>query len=440
MPAFFPAALPGLLSNGESWKSRVREGAYTSPTTKTRITFLYEDVSRSFEKRGTIFEFAGVDEAYIQEKGFGPRQYPMVCYFSGSDHDMVATAFEAALLERGIGKLEHPFYGTVNVLPFGTITRRDDLKTAANQTAIEVTFWTTLKEVYPRAGSDPKNEITSAIDGFDVVAAQQFAAKANLADAVSKANAKATAKGFLRDVSATLQAASDATASVRREFDDGFRLLNDGIDVLIGQPLLLAQQVSNLIQAPARAASGILSRLAGYEALAARLFASPAGRPASSVPEIVASQRQKLVNNVQVANLFATSAVAGSVVAVVNTRFTTKPEALIAADRVLNLFDAASAWRDSSFGTLDVVDTGEDYQALQQAVAMTAGFLVQVSFALVPERRIVLDRARTIIDLAAELYGSVDDKLDLLINTNNLTGSEILELSRGRVIKYYPAA
>jgi hypothetical protein len=62
-----------------------------------------------------------------------------------------------------------------------------------------------------------------------------------------------------------------------------------------------------------------------------------------------------------------------------------------------------------------------------------------VSFDVIPERRIVLDRARTIVDLAAELYGSVDDRLDFLINSNDLTGSEILELPANKVIKYYAA-
>ena len=40
-------------------------------------------------------------------------------------------------------------------------------------------------------------------------------------------------------------------------------------------------------------------------------------------------------------------------------------------------------------------------------------------------------------DLDAELYGSVDDRLDFLIESNGLTGSEILELPRGRAIVYY---
>ena len=49
----------------------------------------------------------------------------------------------------------------------------------------------------------------------------------------------------------------------------------------------------------------------------------------------------------------------------------------------------------------------------------------------------MLDRNRTILDIAAELYGAVDERLDQLIATNNLTGSQITELARGTRIKYY---
>ncbi len=83
------------------------------------------------------------------------------------------------------------------------------------------------------------------------------------------------------------------------------------------------------------------------------------------------------------------------------------------------------------------IDTGGAYQQLQDAVALTAGFLVEISFSLKQERVIILDRNRTIIDLAAELYGSIDDQLDFLISSNDLSGSEILELPRGREIVYY---
>lgn len=84
-----------------------------------------------------------------------------------------------------------------------------------------------------------------------------------------------------------------------------------------------------------------------------------------------------------------------------------------------------------------MVDTGEAYQALQQSTALAAGYLVGLSFTLAQERRVTLDRARTIVDLAAELYGTVDDTLDFLIDTNDLSGDEIIELPAGRTVVYY---
>ena len=63
---------------------------------------------------------------------------------------------------------------------------------------------------------------------------------------------------------------------------------------------------------------------------------------------------------------------------------------------------------------------------------------MEVSFSLVPERRIVLAKARTIVDLSAELYGQVDEKIDFLIRSNDLSGDEIHELPKGREIVYYP--
>ena len=84
-----------------------------------------------------------------------------------------------------------------------------------------------------------------------------------------------------------------------------------------------------------------------------------------------------------------------------------------------------------------IIDTGELYDPLQQAVALTTGFLVQVSFTLRQERTRILERDRTVHDLVGELYGRVDEEIDFFINSNGLTGSEILELPKGKEIVYY---
>ena len=95
------------------------------------------------------------------------------------------------------------------------------------------------------------------------------------------------------------------------------------------------------------------------------------------------------------------------------------------------------AWRDVQFENLGEVDTGETYQQLQETVSLAAGFLAQISFSLKQERRRTLDRPHSIIELVSVLYGTVDSEIDFFITSNNLTGSEILELPAGKDIVYY---
>jgi len=454
--SFFP--------NDRTWEDRIRQAAYTSPS-GVRITFDYEDVSRETDKATTAFEIPGINNDYIQDNGFGSRKYPLRCFFTGRSCDLEATAFENALLERGVGKLDHPLYGPrvemlrgrgiwnpVSVVPFGTITRRDDLKSAANQSVVEVTFWTTTGAIYPSAQGEPRNEILAALDRFDLAEAQQFANSTKLARTIDKANAKASVRKFLKDVSAAIGKVSSGVTAVNREFRDLQQTINLGLDVLIGQPLLLAQQISNLIKAPGRALSGIQSRLDAYGVLADSIFGSSAANPADILigSSVLGLRTTKITNDFHVAQQFATSTVSGAVGAVSFEReqFKTKPEALEAAAKIVAMFDALVANRDTGFAALQTIDsiepgyidTGEAYQALHEAVALTVGFLIEISFSLIPERAVVLDRNRTIIDVCAELYGEVDAKLDFLIETNQLTGSEILELPKGRLVKFYKAA
>lgn len=432
-----------------SWEGRValQGAAYISPS-GVRIVFDYEDVERAVTLRGTVFGFPGVNNEYVQRKGYGSRRYPMRCFFSGPDHDEQATRFEAAVLEDGIGRLEHPMYGTIpEVVPFGDLTRADHLVTAANQSIVEVTFWTTTGAVYPSATPNAGNEVQAQLDAFDAAAAENFSDATDLEEETKKANEKAGVRSLLKSVSASLQSVSDTVQGVRNEFADLTATINEGIDVLVGQPLLLARQIVDLVKAPARALDGIQSRLDAYGRLADSIFGSEQGNPAQalSVGAALGTRNSQIANDFHTADLFASSAVSGSVLASLAHKFTSKPEAIRAADTIAAQWDAYTAWRDAGLEALEVmslspaqVDTGTAYQPLQASVALATGRLVEISFSLLPERRVVLDRNRTLIDVCAEFYGSVDnDKLDYFIETNQLSGDEILELPKGRSVVYY---
>lgn len=412
-----------------AWNDRIREAAYTSPG-GDRITFAYENVRKTVDKKTTGFEFPDANGTFVQDLGHTGRRYPLRVFFWGDDYDQDADQFEAALLERGVGKLEHPIYGTVDVVPFGTITRRDDLKTAANQAVVEVTFWETIGLIYPAAQADPASAVLSAVDEYNEAASEEFEEVTSLDSAVEQASFKNSYESLIDSARSGLQAVADAQESVQKQFDAIYDSINEGIDVLIAQPLTLAFQTTQLLQSPARALTNIQARLDAYGDLANSIIS---GDGAVVKPGNDSTNSNQFHTN----DLYASTYVTGSVVSVVNNEFTTKTEALEAAELILTQLEDVTNWRDDNFQSLGEVDTGSSYQQLQEAVALTAGFLVEISFSLKQERRIVLDRNRTIIDLAAELYGSVDDQLDFLINSNSLTGSEILELPKGREIVYY---
>lgn len=412
-----------------SWNDRLREAAYNSPG-GVRQLFDFEDVSRSTEKRTAAFNFPDANGTYIQDLGNAGSQYPIRAFFWGDDYDTEAAAFEALLLEKGVGKLEHPVYGTVDVVPFGAITRRDDLKTAANQAIVEVTFWETTGLIYPTSQNDPGSDVAVAVEEFNAAAAQELDDALDLDTQIERITFKNSYQNLIAVAADGLQAVADTQDSVRQTFESIVSSIDLGIDTLVSDPLSLAFQTTLLIQAPSQAAASIGARLSAYQDLALALIS---GDGALVTP----GYDSREANGFYTSNLFAMSYVTGSVLSTLNNQFETKPDALEAASNVLDLFDQMAAWRDANFESLSAIDTGASYQKLQEAVSLTVGFLVYLSFSLKQERRVVLDRARTIIDLAAELYGSIDENLDFLISSNGLTGSEILELPRGREIVYY---
>lgn len=402
-----------------SWQERLTEGAYTSPSGE-RMVFQYEDVQREITKKTTAFDFPDADGTYVQDLGSTGRRYPLRLFFSGDDYDLDAARFEDMLAETGNGRLEHPVYGIIDVVPFGTITRRDLLVSAGNQAIIEVSFFSTIGVIYPTSQLDPSSDVVATLSDYSEAISNQLDNDLNLDSAADGVLFRNDYQRFIDTTVSQLRDIADKQDDVRTQFNNITESINRGIEVLIDEPLDLAFQTVLLIQEAGRAVSNINDRLQSYGGLI----------------DLIASNFDDS-NEFHNRRLFVFSYVTGQVVSVLNNTFDTKPEAIQAAEFILDSFDTVNEWSESGFTSLGQIDTGETYQQLQELVAITAGFLVEISFTLRQERRITLDRNRTIIDLAAELYGEVDDQLDFLINSNSLTGSEILELPRGKEIVYY---
>lgn len=411
-----------------SWEDRIAEGGYIAPD-GNRISFQFEDVETSVDKRVTEFNLPNYDGSVIQDLGRNGRQYPIRAFFTGDNCDLDAAAFEALLLQRGIGRLLHPFYGSITVVPTGSIKRIDRLKTAANQSILEVTFLEAVNVFFPGQTISPRSQVRASIDSANNACAEQFEELLNVTTVEESVSLASVINRSLVTVNDSLAKLSQTVDEVSQEYQAIENSVQNSLTILVGQPLNLASQVQQLVGAPARAASLIQDRLSAYN----NLFQSLTTGPGS-----IASQGLNNVpsNNFHYTNVLASATLTAVSTAVLETEFETAPSAIAAASFIIGLFDALTDWRDDNFASLDQIDTGAGYQELQELVSVTAGYLIEISFTAAQERVLTLDRARTIVDVCAQLYGTVD-KIDFLINSNSLTGSEILELPIGRELKYY---
>ena len=80
-----------------SWKDRLREASYTSPS-GTKLVFYYENLSRVRTKNTVENTFPDVNGSLIQDLGSSGRRFPIRAIFWGNNCDLEADLFEAMLL------------------------------------------------------------------------------------------------------------------------------------------------------------------------------------------------------------------------------------------------------------------------------------------------------------------------------------------------------
>lgn len=444
-----------------TWKDRIREAAYTAPD-GTRQVFEFVDVRKMIRKRTTPHEFIDVAGTFVQDQGLKGRQFPLRVYFSGENHDLAANAFESLLMQPGPGTLEHPLYGAHTVVPFGDISRSDALVTAGNQTIFDITFWETVTDLYPSADDATVDLVDAAVNDYD---GEQFAASVETANPGDNATFGANMRALKNGASSGLRAAQDGTAALRNRMNRIDKAIDSTID-LLGAPLTLAAQVKQLVTAPARSLQLARARLDAYQNLAASIVAgkgtggsgggtgsSDSGTgvvdPGTGAP----GARADASNTFHANKLFAETIVLSVALTVSGESYRTRQQALDAAFELAELHDTIADWSEENYSVLftasagpdtnrpnssgvGAIDTGESRAVVLDTVTKTLKYLIATSFTLGVERTRILDEPRTVIDLVAELYGSLEP-LDEFIAANSFTGDQLLELQPGTTVRYY---
>ena len=427
---------------------------YTSPSGK-EFSFVFDNVSKETDLKTATFTFPEKDGAYVQSLGRGGRRFPLTCIFTGELCMQKADEFEAALEERGIGSLRHPVYGTRAVVPTGTIKREDGLVTEVNTSTVTVTFseTNTDKEIL-QSVTESSSDITAAAEVFVDNAIDEFAASISLTSAPEVLQVENLCKDSAKIICDNIDNFADMVAT-KKNFN-----LND----ITNGAYKAMRKIVNSATAP-------INDIRGYAATVLKLMRLPATivcmpgeiitAYANMIRDIVKKFKNDPFGEKKVRNQYAVMKLSlqGAICAICEGTtfacgqsssssaggssdgsqdgFSSREDAITAAEKVQEVFEAVKEKLDSEVGKDVLIETSESYSALLEVYQKTVALVLNTAFSLRKRRVIVLGRDRQIIELLAELYGDIDSHIDEFIVDNNLMLDELKVLPMGKEVAYY---
>lgn len=410
----------------------LERGAYTAPS-GARFEFDFERVSSKVTTRRPVFEFVGVNGGYVQTNGRGGFTYPLRCIFSGVDSDQDALDFENGVLEDGIGRLEHPLYGTFDAVAIGDVERSDDLVGGINESIVRVSFYRPITDIYPAPQSDIEGTIETNRAASEDAAALEYTELAPLDTVAGQEGARVALSGNMASIESAM--AGNVTPELRDALDVAVR----SSGVLASDPDALVRSIFTAVNAAA-VPTGAASQVGALFSLVTSVLNRESANPDSYLNndnEIPSGLFVAASGSFHQARILALAGVNAAAALSSGFDYQSRPDAVMAAASVLGLWESVVSWSEAGFATLEQTDTGRAYQTTRTVVVQAAGFLIERSFDLAIERRFTLTRDRTILDLVAELYGDIDGQLDRFIDDNALPGSSILIVPSGTTVVYY---
>ena len=419
-----------------SWQNRLRPTIKLSSPAGTVFTAKWRGSPRSGSKRVPLFDFPGVRGTAGQDLASTGDRYPMTIFFDGPDHDKTARLFWNSLKLRGDWKVTHPVHGFLG-LKILSYSENDDPTGSGNVTAFDLEFIELIDPVTLKTIAQLNAKLRNQINDFNIEITNQFS-KADLSKAGFIAAVTDTATTITTAIDKALGPVARLSETVDRSFTAVQAAVQDTLEAAILDPIALASQIIQLTQLPALAVQDVQARLAAYGDLALELFSL------SADTATVEGKNTALTKELAIAALLAAR---GLVAATGTDGLKTRAQALeFAVTLVDGLRDATAAldadqdvFQSSNFED-QYFSQSESYSDALTVTALGVDVFLTTAFDLKIEKRFVLGRPRTPIELTVQEYGTLGDgdrNLDLFIDSNDLHGDDIILLPAGREVVVY---
>lgn len=404
---------------------------------KDQFDALWAGDDRSFEKKHGVFSPPGTDGSTIQDLGSNSSVYPLTIYFTGADHDLEAERFFQACRQRGQWTIFHPVKGSL-LLNLSSVSEMIDPVQSANVTSFRTQWIEQIDTFLIRTPPALQAAVIAAVK--DVAASpvpagvkqDTFSKISAIKDAANKAIAAvreklaplykiaSDIKGTVQDITSTAQSIYADVQNVVSQATIEVQSLTGQISALINLPSQIATDLKVRVKAFQGALVGVLDLLPGVSH----------GDDESRNRLIIYEHSLHSVN-------------ASICQSVVTGDLQSRPQAVEMMKAVTDSFssltdalDDAQSLFDGAYVEGQYVAGSELHQRSLHLTALTLEYLLRASFDLLIERRVILRTDRAPIEIVLSEYGD-PEKFDFFIESNELSGDDILILPAGREIKLY---
>jgi prophage DNA circulation protein len=447
-----------------TWQDRVRGYIKLISPKGTEFTPGWRGDTVSGEKKVGQHDAPMVDGTITQDLGMKGLAFPLTLLFEGVDNDKDAWKFAQTLSsERGPWTVVHPVLGSLTLQPLSFSCPFDPI--GSGNISVITTSWIEPKETAQDSTPVPASDVFSAADDAAVANAEAFA-EAPISELTQLQSLSNTIKANIATVkSAMSQVSAKAQAIIRQVQSE---IASTEMDLLS-----IAGEVTSLLQAPGMA-SGMLAGAAKSMSLDSDITAlltssssviSLSGKTVTTSAQVnsLAAIGLKLIDAMSVMKTDNSKAVKsaamshelclnGMIVSMAKVIASQLPETRVEAVSIIESF---GSFIDSVTAICDTISTAtagfnleEQYivssgvsEAVSNLRASVNSYLLSVICNLKIEKKIILDRPRTTLEVAITEYGATaetaDFYYDLFCRSNNLHGRDVLHLGQGREVAVY---
>lgn len=421
-----------------SWESELREEIRFSSPNFNLFNAKWKNDERSASRKLGIFGPPKFKGEIVQDLGVKSTLYPLNIFFDGFFHNKDADEFfEACTTESGAWEVIHPVKGPL-ILQLVSVREVMAPVDAGNYTEFQ-TEWiepaNITRLISPaELAASILNSALSAIGDAQLILTQLRAdAYSAIQSTINTINKVAGfSDNVLAEITATDALVQESYLSARAALDGA--LAEYGIGE--SDPSGFGEATANVVTSPVNASNSFSQRFTAYNNMATEILTLTPSTTTEDDFNTVSSQEFSIaLALIAIAQTTATSV------------FSTRADVISAMENLTDIFNSSTAALDEiqdAFSGLDIdfqyFSETQTYTSLINLYALAMQYLITQFFNLSAEKKFTLKTARSPIEITVTEYGELGDSdvfYNLFLESNKLSGNDILLLNPGREVVIY---